>query len=167
MVIDGDRVGSSLPIDSGGIGKGLAADLVAERLVERGALGALVNVGGDLRCAGSPPSQRWQIHLNVPIEVEDDLSVRLDSGAVCTSTPLKRRWETTGGGVGHHLLDPRTGRPAADNYASVSVIAPRAWLAEVLSKAVFLMPAPSAQQLLRSHRAGAVVVTMSGGVAQL
>src|SRR5204862_81031 len=42
-------------LDSGGLGKGLAADLVAEELVARGASGALGNLGGGLRAAGDPP----------------------------------------------------------------------------------------------------------------
>ena len=39
-------------LDSGGIGKGLAADLVAESIVAAGAKGALVDLGGDIRAIG-------------------------------------------------------------------------------------------------------------------
>ena len=57
MRIDRDHNTVALPagvqLDLGGIGKGLAADLVASGLVERGALGACVALGGDVRVAGS------------------------------------------------------------------------------------------------------------------
>ena len=38
--------------DAGGIGKGLAADLVARELMAAGAAGVCVNVGGDVRLMG-------------------------------------------------------------------------------------------------------------------
>ena len=54
-------------IDLGGIGKGMAADIVAEELVEAGATGALVNVGGDLRCAGRPGDDTsWFLGIEDP-----------------------------------------------------------------------------------------------------
>ena len=46
------RIPDGVGFDPGGIGKGLAADLVAEELVELGAAGVCVNVGGDVRVAG-------------------------------------------------------------------------------------------------------------------
>ncbi len=55
-------VGASL--DAGGIGKGLAADLVATELVGAGASGALVSVGGDVRVAGAPPPGGWVVEID-------------------------------------------------------------------------------------------------------
>jgi thiamine biosynthesis lipoprotein len=167
VTIDGDVVSSSLPVDSGGIGKGLAADLVVQRLLNRGAKGVLVNLGGDVRCAGQAPADSWRIGIETPVPVARPLSVTLQDGAVCTSTPLLRRWQTADGAAAHHLLDPRTGRPAESDFASVTVIAREAWLAEVLSKAVFLLPTSRAGQLLGRHDAGAILVTLSGGVSQI
>ena len=45
-------------IDLGGIGKGLAADLVVDELMNAGADGACVNAGGDLRVAGRRADRR-------------------------------------------------------------------------------------------------------------
>lgn len=167
VTIDGDVVSSSLPIDSGGIGKGVAADLLVQRLLERGASGALVNLGGDVRCAADSPGNTWRVGIETPVAIERPLSVALQDGAVCTSTPLLRQWQTADGGSAHHLLDPRTGRPAESDFASVTVIAREAWLAEVLSKAVFLLPTARARHLLGTHDAGAILVTVSGGVSQI
>ena len=167
VTIDGDRVASSLPVDSGGIGKGLAADLVSTRLLQRGALGALVNLGGDLRCVGQSPGDRWNITIETPVPVAEQLAIKLTDGAVCTSTPLLRRWRREDGEQMHHLLDPRTGVPMRTSVGSVSVIARQAWLAEVLTKALLLMPADQAVPLLREHEAAALVVSADGTVEQL
>ena len=50
------RLGANTTFDAGGIGKGFAADLVVDELLSGGARGVLVNVGGDLRAAGEPPT---------------------------------------------------------------------------------------------------------------
>ena len=56
--------------DPGGIGKGLAADIVVEELMAAGAQGACVNVGGDLRVCGTPPDSApgsgWAIDVDDP-----------------------------------------------------------------------------------------------------
>ena len=46
------RLLDGVGFDPGGIGKGLAADLVATAAVDLGADGAMVSLGGDLRVAG-------------------------------------------------------------------------------------------------------------------
>lgn len=167
VTIEGRRVSSTLPLDSGGLGKGLAADLVVQRLLERGAEGALVNLGGDIRCAGAPPRDTWQIGVDVPVEVPEPITVKLAGGAVCTSTPLLRRWTLVTGGHAHHLLDPRTGRPMRTDLASVTVIAEQAWIGEVLSKAVFLMPQAQAVALLTAQRCAALLVSRDGRLRRL
>lgn len=167
VTIDGRRVSSSLPLDSGGLGKGLAADLVASRLMARGAEGVLVNLGGDVRCLGQAPGDHWRVGIEVPVPLPEPLSVKLTEGAVCTSTPLLRRWTLVSGGQAHHLLDPRTGAPLSTDLAAVSVIAPQAWVAEVLTKAVFLMPTHAAVDLLATHQAASLLVSRDGRVRRL
>ena len=58
------RLPAGVGIDPGGIGKGLAADLVATAAVDLGADGAMVSLGGDLRVAGTPPPEGWEIELD-------------------------------------------------------------------------------------------------------
>jgi thiamine biosynthesis lipoprotein len=147
-------------IDPGGIGKGLAADLVAEALVDAGALGALVNLGGDLRAVGEPPDAAgWAVSLPDPLRAGAELArFALPHGAVATSSRLRRRWRTAAGPA-HHLLDPATGRPATGATVAVSVVADRAWRAEALATALFLR---GPDGLDRHPDALAVVVTADG-----
>jgi len=132
------RLPAGAQLDPGGIGKGLAADVVtAEFLVEHGSgTGLLVNVGGDLRVGGTPPPGGWEIevdHLVGPL-----VRVAVRSGAVATSSRLRRAWRTTAGEPVHHVIDPATRLPAAGPAASVTVLAAEAWWAEALATATLV-----------------------------
>lgn len=129
------RLPKGVRIDPGGIGKGLAADLVARSLCERGASGALVSVGGDLRVAGTPPGPGWEIELDH--HVVPCARINLLDGAVATSTRLRRRWRTTDG-IAHHIIDPRTRCPSTGPALAVSVVAAEGWWAEALATAVLV-----------------------------
>jgi FAD:protein FMN transferase len=123
-------------LDSGGIGKGLAADLLTEELLRRGAGGALVNVGGDLVARGTPPAgPRWVVSVDEPRTGAELARLAIAEGAVATSSPLRRRWRR-GGVEAHHLIDPATGAPAAAVLAGVTVVAGAGWWAEALATAV-------------------------------
>lgn len=151
---------AGVSFDPGGIGKGLAADLVAEALLDAGALGALVNLGGDLRAVGEPPEPGgWPVSLPDPLRAGDELArFSLPHGAVATSDRLRRRWRTSAGAA-HHLIDPDTGRPSSGDTVAVSVVADRAWRAEALTKALFLGGATEMHGHPDVH---AVVVTADG-----
>lgn len=132
----------SLPVgvrlDLGGIGKGRAADLVAGQILDAGAGGVLVNLGGDLRTAGAPPGdQGWMIEVDDPLESGEPGVLSIGSGAVATSTRLRRRWTRAGCEL-HHVIDPSTGRPSRSGLASVTVLAAEASWAEVLAKAALV-----------------------------
>ena len=155
--------------DPGGIGKGLAADLVASELVADGVSGALVNLGGDLRVAGIAPDGGWRIDIDHPVDTElaPVATVRLVEAGLCTSSAFKRRWRAPDGSAAHHVLDPRTARPADISVASVSVTAPEAWLAETLATAVMLAGPVFGAALLRKGAAEALVVGLDGTVSAL
>jgi thiamine biosynthesis lipoprotein len=126
-------------IEPGGIGKGLAADLVAGELLAAGATGVAVDIGGDVCVGGTnPETGEWCIDVADPRR--DDgrlLTFSLPRGSVATSSPLRRRW-TNGGVERHHLLDPRTRMPLQSSLLSVTVVATEGWWAEALTKAVFV-----------------------------
>ncbi len=157
------RVPAGVGIDPGAIGKGLAADLVVERVVADGAAGAMANVGGDLRAAGAGPGgDGWGIEVVVPGH-DTTLLLAVADGAVATSTPAYRRWHHDGRPV-HHLVDPRTGRPADRPATSATVVAGTGWLAEVLATSLVLGGPP--EDLLAVGATG-LVVDHDGGLAEL
>jgi thiamine biosynthesis lipoprotein len=126
-------------LDPGGIGKGLAADIVTEELLEHGAAGALVSVGGDVRVRGLPPEgSTWTLAVDDATHPGVDLvRLGLHDGAVATSSRLQRRWQTRTGGA-HHLIDPGTGAPAVTPLVAVSAVTRDGWWAEVVAKAVLI-----------------------------
>ena len=111
-------------LDLGGIGKGYAAERAAEILGTAGP--CLVNAGGDIAVRGG----EW------PIGVEET-TLALADGGLATSGRDRRRWRR-GGHEQHHLIDPRTGRPARTDLLRVTVVAADAVEAEIQAKNVFL-----------------------------
>ena len=131
------RLPAGLGLDAGGLGKGLAADIVvAELLARPGVDGALVSIGGDLRCDGAGPhGSGWAIEVGDPVAGVPDEVLVLDRGGVATSTPARRRWLTDSGWA-HHLIDPRNRRPTEKPPAAVTVVAGRATDAEWIATAI-------------------------------
>lgn len=128
-------------LDPGGLGKGLAADLVVGELLEAGAEGALVEIGGDLRVGGrSPEGDHWPIEIRAELGLAAE-QVALTEGAVATSSSRLRTW-ATGDEHRHHLLDPITLRPTGGGpepaVIGCTVVAGTAAWAEAFTKVAFV-----------------------------
>jgi thiamine biosynthesis lipoprotein len=137
-------------IDLGGVGKGLAADLIARGLVDRGARSALVNLGGDVRTRGEVPEGGWQIPVEDPRDPNVVLFHReLDNNAIVTSTTRLRAW-TRGTTRHHHLIDPETGSSANTGIVAVVVAAHDAWWAEGIAKSMLIGGRSRAYELARA-----------------
>ena len=133
---------AGVALDPGGIGKGLAADVVTAELLRAGAGGALVSLGGDVRVRGAAPDgDPWTVAVEHPAGRGDLLRVGLDDGAVATSSTIKRRWKV-GGVDRHHVIDPRSGACAAGLAVAATAVAGEGWWAEALATAALLGRAP-------------------------
>jgi FAD:protein FMN transferase len=135
-------------LDLGGIGKGLAADLVVAEMIGFGARGACVNIGGDVRVDGvSPAGDGWELGIADPFDDRRFLTtVRISNGALVTSSTKMRAWVQGGRSV-HHLINPLTGEPSESDLVSVSVLTADAWSGEALAKAMIIVGIETAQQL--------------------
>ena len=150
--------------DAGGIGKGLAADIVVAEVVAAGADGVCINLGGDLRVSGrAPDGADWTVAIEHQLAAEPIVLVALRDGAVATSTTLRRRWKIDGR-ERHHLIDPWTGEPSESDLTLVSVVAGEAWTAEVLAKAELLRGSTRVFDLVGGTGAEAIAVTVSGNL---
>jgi thiamine biosynthesis lipoprotein len=158
------RVPADVGFDPGGIGKGLAADLITAELREAGAVGTCVNLGGDVRVAGrSPDGEGWTVAVEHPDRPEPLAHLGLADGAVASSTTRRRRWRSEGQ-PRHHLIDPRTGTPSASDLDFVAVVAGRAWLAEVLAKTWLIEGAAATHRPHGDTGAEALTVDRDGAV---
>ncbi len=153
------RLGSGVGFDPGGIGKGLAADLVAEAALELGATGVLVGLGGDIVCRGAPPDgHSWPIDVSEPTVTRHPIAhLQVAAGAVVTSTTRKRHW-LTDAGRRHHLVDPRTGLNT-DGPVLATVVAAEGWWAEAVATQL-MVDGPGAT--IDWGRAAAVVIDPDG-----
>jgi thiamine biosynthesis lipoprotein len=133
LTVRGNRVllPSGVALDFGGIAKGRAADLAAEKAASV-LPWALVDAGGDLRVAGADvPSEGLEIAVEDPHDATPELlRLRVTGGALATSSVTARAW---GDGM-HHLIDPRTGLPARTGIVQATVWAPTCAEAEVGAK---------------------------------
>jgi thiamine biosynthesis lipoprotein len=149
-------------IDLGGIAKGYASDEVARLLGEAGVKRALINLGGNILVLGNKKDGKpWKLGIQDPLGQTGTPMGTLDisSGAVVTSGIYERFVEQDGTKY-HHLLDPRTGYPIANNLAGVSITTPSGLDADALSTSLFLLGIDKGCELLeRFPQSGAVFIT--------
>ncbi|HEU0243679.1 MAG TPA: FAD:protein FMN transferase [Candidatus Limnocylindrales bacterium] len=134
-----------LPLDTGGIGKGLALRWAADRALATlpADAGLLLEAGGDIVAAGRPPEDAWRVAIEDPVmagtpDAGPVAVVLVEGGAVATSSVRVRHWLAPDGRAVHHLLDPRTREPARTGLLAVTVAGPDPAWAEVWTKALFL-----------------------------
>jgi thiamine biosynthesis lipoprotein len=133
------RLAPGAGVDLGGLAKGWMADRLVELLGDN----ALAELGGDLVTRGGGPiGEGWPIGFG-------GQSVALHDGAAATSGTWRRRW-----GSVHHLIDPRTGRPAETDLQEVQVLARTGVEAEVLAKTGLLLGSARAEEFLAAHAVG-------------
>ena len=110
-------------LDSGGIAKGLFADMIGEQLAAREAFA--VDCAGDIRIGGQAGMPR-------PVQVADPFGreplhvFEVADAGVATSGIGRRSWLDPRGQVAHHLLDPSSGRPAFTGLVQATALAPTA-----------------------------------------
>jgi thiamine biosynthesis lipoprotein len=170
VTADAVRLPPGTGFDPGGIGKGLAADLVATELRDAGADGVCVNLGGDVRVRGIGPDGHpatehdgWTVAVEHPWAPDPIALLGVRDGAVATSSTLRRAW-TVGGQPRHHLIDPGTGQPSDSDLVMVTTVAANAWKAEVLAKAVLLRGSAHPFDLLGGTSVQAIAIDRDGAV---
>ncbi len=163
--INAVRIPEATAFDPGGIGKGFAADLVTDFLIEQGATCSSVELGGDVRVSGEPwLDASWRIGVANPFDGTADIAAFSPAGgAVATSSTMRRRW-TVDGEQRHHLLDPDTGRSAATDLVSVTACSSVAWWAEVAAKVALIEGSSGAIDLLQEFGTPGLVVAADGSV---
>jgi len=162
-------VPSGVALDLGATAKGWAADHAARRIAAQTGDAVLVALGGDIAVAGpSTATQRWPVRIaddhNAPLDVEGPV-VEITAGGLATSGTAVRRW-VTDHGEAHHLLDPRTGRPAVTPWRTVTVAAATCLDANVASTAAVVLGEEGASWL-EERRLPARAVRQNGSVVSL
>jgi thiamine biosynthesis lipoprotein len=161
--VDGETVvrPPGLALDSGGCGKGLAADAVGGLLRARAQQRFAVDCGGDLHLEAGDGAP-WEIGIEHPVTGEVVHTARVRRGGIASSGLGARIWRTEDGRYAHHLLDPETGEPVWSGLIGATALGASTLEAETLAKAALLSGPHVARRLLRER--GGVLVHDDGDV---
>ena len=162
------RIPAGVELDLGATAKAFAADRAAASIVDTLDGGALVSLGGDVAVCGVPPEDGW------PVRVTDDhtsgpdtpgQTIAIFTGGLATSSTTVRHWRR-GDDTLHHILDPRTGRPALSGWRTVSVAAATCVDANIASTAAVIR-GDDAPRWLSERGLAARLVGVNGDVVHL
>ena len=156
-------------LDLGGIAKGYAIDKAVEAAQQHGAIGGMVDIGGDIRCFGSPPEGRenWLIAVQNPDATVEHtsggqllLTLKVTDTAVTTSGDY-RQYVMIGGLRRSHIMNSQTGS-SAEGLSSVTIIADNATDADALATSVSVMGAEKGLALIEEQPNVEAILISSG-----
>jgi len=158
------RLAPHMRIDLGGIAKGYALDRASVALKQAGFQNFIVYGGGDLMVSGRRPKRPWRVGIQDPKHPQDYFAVlSVTNLAVVTSGDYERFFVQNAKRY-HHILNPKTGRPAR-GLRSVTVVSDRAVYADAMATGLFVMGLDRAKRLVeRIPDTEALFVTSSGNV---
>ncbi|AJY77615.1 hypothetical protein VN24_09015 [Paenibacillus beijingensis] len=141
-------------LDFGGIAKGWSAQQMAATLIERGRKEGLIDAGGDIISWNSGSGGKpWLIGLAHPYSDEQAIARLQLKGqtGIATSSVVKRSWKLNGRNK-HHIIDPRTGLPAASDLIQATVIGRTLVPCEIYAKCLLILGSELGPVWLRSRR---------------
>jgi thiamine biosynthesis lipoprotein len=154
-----------MKIGFGGIGKGYAADRARTLLEENGVSAGIINASGDMTTWGQQQEGKpWQVAITNPMDKTKSYGrLALEDRAIVTSGNYEK-FVRFGEKRYAHIIDPRTGYPAS-GILSVTVLAPKAEMADALATAVFIMGIEAGLDRLEQLPAvEGIIVDESGGL---
>ena len=129
-------------LDLGGIGKGYAADEIAELLKENGVEHAIIDLGGNIYTLGTKTNNElWTVGVQDPFNPRGQIIGHLKTAnqSIVTSGIYERYLEDDSGHKYHHILNPKTGYPYENQIAGVTIVSNLSADGDALSTAVFAM----------------------------
>ena len=127
---------------------------VTDILKTAGIQSAMVSLGGNVQCLGTKPDGTpWSIGIRDPWNSQSGIycAVSITDKAVITSGGYERFFQQDGKTY-LHILDPRTGYPAASGLSSVSIVSSDGTLGDGLSTALYIMGLETASDYWRAHK---------------
>lgn len=160
-----------LQVDLSAIAKGYGVDAAARRLIELGHNNFMLEIGGEVRAHGvRPDGAPWRLGIEQPPPLtkgagnDDDgarkifAAVPLHNQGLATSGDYRNFHSTKSGARVMHIIDPRSGRPAKHNLASVSVVHKSAAVADAWATALLVLGPRAGLQLAEAHNIAAYFI---------
>lgn len=153
------KIPQNTVLDLGAVGKGVACDEARKLLAKSKVKSAVVSVGGSILLYGE--GERFSVGIRDPFSQSGtDCFATLSLTACCVSTSGSyERYFESDGVTYHHILNPKTGKPADSGLVSVTVVCEDGFLSDALSTACFVLGHEASLPLLEKYNAEAVFVT--------
>lgn len=142
-------------LDCSAIAKGFGVDCVANLLRRHDIANFMVEIGGEIVCAGTnPKGEEWHVGVNKPVDDPTSSSNELETVlplsdcALATSGNYRNYYVTDDGRRVAHTINPATGYPAQHTLLSATVVAPTCAEADAYATAFMVMGLDSAKALL-------------------
>jgi thiamine biosynthesis lipoprotein len=154
IILDADASTVTLPagcgLDLGGIAKGWTVDRMSEGL--KNTFGFAVNAGGDIFAGGKrADGSLWSVGVVDPLHPDLNLTIlELTDRAVCTSSTARRNWRHNSI-YGHHLIDPRNGKPSDSPVISATITAESAVTAEIIAKTALILGPVAGMEFIQNQ----------------
>lgn len=166
ILVQEDRVGlaeQGMQIGLGGIAKGYGVDRAADVLQAAGLRSYYIDGGGDIRVSGTKHGRPWRVAVRHPRGAPNDVLtvVEVSDAAIVTSGDYEN-FRVADGRRYHHIIDPRTGRPA-EGCQSVTVVAPSAETADALATAAFVLGPEKGLELIAGQPGAEALIVDSQG----
>lgn len=170
MIVKPDR---RMQFNFSAIAKGAGCDEVARMLKRNGVRNLLVEIGGEIYCAGHNSSgNKWRVSIDKPALDPKGIShvaqgvLEVSDCGVATSGNYRNFHELGGKNYGH-TISPKTGRPLATDLASATVIAPDAMTADAYATACMALGSRGAEEMLRRNGLKGVLITSRGATKEI
>lgn len=144
-------------LDFSSIAKGLACDEVGRMLRRNGVKCFMVEIGGEITCAGTNREGKpWRVSVDMPSDQPDTVSheaalvLALNDGGVATSGNY-RKFREAGAERISHIVNPKTGRGQTSDLLSVTVVASNCMLADAWATACMVMGTEGVQQMMQGR----------------
>ena len=155
---------AGVSLDLGAIAKGFAADKAVAEMKKTGAIGGLIDLGGQVGCFGLMEKKgKWIVGVQNPAKLEDNQTIArlaLSDSAVATSGDY-RRFYKIGDKHFSHIFNPATEK-SADQLISVTIIAKDGTAADALATAVSVLGAEKGLKLIEEIPDAEAVIIKSG-----
>ena len=153
-------------MDLSALAKGYAVDVLAGLADSAGCQDYMVDIGGEIRVAGTNPKGTvWRVGIEVP--EPDGLGgtqevLLLTNAAVATSGDYRNFISVAGERI-DHILDPRSGLPATSAVVSSTVVHSQAMFADALATAFMVHEAQEAVRIADALGVAVYLVTRDSG----
>lgn len=143
-------VEENMQIDLGAVAKGYIAWEISDLLKSNGVDSAILAFGGNIQTIGTKNGESWRVGVRYPDTNDNFAVLNVGETAIVTSAADQRFFEQDGV-VYHHIIDPKTGKPAQSGVKSATVICSNGAVADGLSTALFVMGVENAINLYKNN----------------